>query len=63
MVTEAPCVLTWSHWNKAATRAATETATVPTVPTPTPKILRSSDDAPISTTAPPIMISTGRMLR
>ena len=35
----------------------------PAVPGPTPRILRNSEDATIRTTAPPIMISMGRMLR
>ncbi len=32
MVTEGPWVATWSHWNSAATRAATETVAATSVP-------------------------------
>ncbi len=63
MVTVAPWVATWSHWNNAATRAAAAVRADTTVPTPTPTILRSSDDTTTRTTAPPIMIRMGRMLR
>ena len=63
MVTWGPWVLTWSHWNRAATRAAMDTVAATSVPAPTPRILRNSDDATISARAPPIMMSMGRMLR
>ncbi len=63
MVTEGPWVITWSHWNSAATSAAMDTVTATTVPAPTPRILRNSDDTIISARAPPIMMSMGRMLR
>ena len=63
MVTEGPWVATCSHWNRAATRAASETVTATRVPTPTPITRRKSDDTSIRPTAPPSMISMGRMLR
>ena len=47
MVTWGPCVLTWSHWNRAATRAAIDTAEATSVPVPTPTILRNRDDTTI----------------
>ena len=42
---------------------ATDTITVANVPTPTPKILRNRDEAPMRRIAPPIMMRMGRMLR
>ena len=54
---------TWSHWNSAATRAATDAAEATSVPEPTPRILRNREEATISASAPPIMMSMGRMLR
>ena len=58
-----PWVATWSHWTRAATRAAIEVTEATRVPVPTPRILRNREDTTISATAPPIMISMGRMLR
>ena len=63
MVTDAPWVATWSHWNRAATRAAVDTTTAMTVPARTSRILRSSDDTSMRSSAPPSMMSIGRMLR
>ncbi len=63
MVTLGPWVATWSHWTRAATRAATEVTEATIVPARTPRIWRNSEETTISRTAPPIMISMGRMLR
>ena len=63
MVTCGPWVLTWSHWNSAATKAAIDTVEATSVPAPTPRILRNRDDSTIRARAPPIMISMGRMLK
>ena len=62
-VTLAPWVATSSHWKRAATRAAIETTEAASVPEPTPSTRRNIDDAPMRATAPPIMMSSGRMLR
>ena len=63
MVTEGPCVVTWCHWKSAATRAATDTVAATMVPARTSITLRSSDEASMRPSAPPSMISMGRMLR
>ncbi len=63
MVTLAPWVTTWSHWNSAATRVATAVPTVMKVAEPTPITWRNNDETVTSSTAPPIMMRMGRMLR
>ena len=63
IVTWGPWVATWSHCTSAAISAATETVAATIVPDRTLMMFRSSDDTSISASAPPSMISIGRMLR
>jgi len=62
-VTEDPWVVTWSHWNSAATRAATDTVAAAQVPARASITRRNNEDTTMSSSAPPSMISIGRIDR
>ena len=63
MVTWAPWVWTWSHWKRAATRAATEVTDGHQGAGPHPQDPAQQRGHHHQATAPPIMIRMGRMLR
>ena len=52
MVTLGPWVATWSHWTRAATRAATEVTEATIVPARTPRIRRNSEETTINSDGP-----------